>query len=62
MSSSESSDSESDPNTSQESVYSEAELSQDEEMTRVDEATKETVVVDDESADNPGQLLLCKNK
>ena len=54
MSSSESSDSESDPNTSQESVYSEAELSQDEEMTRVDEATKETVVVDDESADNPG--------
>ena len=54
MSSSESSDSESDFNTSKESVFSEADLSQDEGI-REDDTAKATVVVeDDESADSPG--------
>ena len=53
MSSSESSDSESDFNTSKESVFSEADLSQDEGI-REDDAAKATVVEDDESADSPG--------
>ena len=54
MSSSESSDSESDLNTSKESVFSEADLSQDEGMREDDTTKASVVVVDDESADNPG--------